>query len=293
MKKFLTKILFALLLFAILVIGVFFAILDKSGTTNHYGNKHVFVWGDSQMSYGLDVDLLGKLIKESPKTSANLGRGVYDFLVCEKEIPEFAQVVASFSECALLRNPMSDYNRTGMELSSLKELFQSGCPLLECIKIVGINSHRTHINYRAFVDEHYLFAYSDTLDCTKEPLDVWPPMFEEKKEWFSWKAKAYEKGLKNLHEKGVRMVLVQLPFETQLESIANGSTNRHLSDSLKWALIKEFDMQYDTIVLKSDSLLMHDLSHLNEVGARLLTLDLADILQKDTINNRFLTVVIE
>ena len=51
-------------------------------------------------------------------------------------------------------------------------------------------------------------------------------------------------------------------------------------------------MKYDTIVIHSDSLLMHDLSHMNEVGARMLTVEIADILKNDTLNNHFIEVKI-
>ena len=77
-----------------------------------------------------------------------------------------------------------------------------------------------------------------------------------------------------------------------MESFACNSINRHLTDSLKEVLIKDYALKYEEIVLDSDSLLMHDLSHMNEVGARLATIEIADILRADTVNNYFIKVAI-
>lgn len=71
------------------------------------------------------------------------------------------------------------------------------------------------------------------------------------------------------------------------------SINYHLSDSIKQELIEKYNLEYDTIMLKSDSLLMHDLSHMNKVGARLLTHEIGKILHSDSVNNYFIEVHIK
>jgi len=88
------------------------------------------------------------------------------------------------------------------------------------------------------------------------------------------------------------MIVIQFPFDKQVESFAKESINRHLTDSLKKVIIKNYALEYDTITLSSDSLLLHDFSHMNEVGARLLTTEIAGILQNDTVNNHFIEVMI-
>ena len=163
----------------------------------------------------------------------------------------------------------------------------------EAERIFELNRRRQNINYKAFnSEEHNLYKYADSL-VYSEPLPLWHPMFEERKEWFDWKAKSYEIGLHSLFEKRSQIILIQFPFDEQVESFAKESVNRHLSDSLKTKIVKDYSMKMDTLELCSDSLLMHDLSHMNEVGARLLTAKIAEILSADTVNNRFLRVVIE
>ena len=139
---------------------------------------------------------------------------------------------------------------------------------------------------------HTMYPFADSL-AYPEPLPLWHSLFEEPKEWFPWKAKAYVTGIQSLYDKHSQIVLIQFPFDEQVELFAKKSINRQLSDSLKLEIIDRFALKHDSIVLHSDSLLMHDLSHMNEVGARLLTTEIAEILRADTVNNYFIELKIQ
>ena len=291
MKKFLLKIGFAIICFSTLLVVGYFVLhwISEKSNVCKYSNGKIFVWGDSQMYQGLDVSLLSERLEKQVLTSAGHGAGVYDFLVSEKNIQDNSVSIVSFPECALLRNPLSDNNRTGLDLSCLWNLLNNGCPLDECWRIVALNNKS--IIYSAFRTNHDLYPYVDSLVCP-EPLSGFCRMFSEEKDYFDWKAKTYYQGIQQLSEKQVQIILIQFPFEKQVEDCARNSINRHLSDSLKQVIIKNYTMEYDTITLSSDSLLMHDLSHVNEVGARLLTVEIASILQNDTVNNHYIEVMI-
>ena len=291
MRRFLKRILIAMVLFSTLIVGVFFLLRGKSKRMNMYETNCVFVWGDSQMYQGLDVTLLGDKLERQILTSAGHGSGIYDFMVSEKNIPNKAVGVMAFPECSFFREPLLDYNRMGFEIECLKEVFLSGCSVNECIRIFNLN--KKSFRYKAYSNSpHKMSPFADSL-VYPEPLPLWQSLFEEPKVWFIWKANAYSKGIQHLFDKHSQIMLIQFPFDEQVESFAKNSINRQLSDSLKFEIIDRFSMKYDTIVLHSDSLLMHDLSHMNEVGARMLTCQIADILTSDTVNNRFFTVVIE
>ena len=291
MRRFLTKILMAGAFFSSLIACVYFVLHFISMRLNTYDNDCVFVWGDSQMYQGLDVLLLSNKMGKQVLTSARHGSGMYDFLVSEKSIPNNPMCIMAFPECALLRPPMLDNNRTGFEFSSLQLLFQAGCPLDECLRIANLN--RPNICYKAFGTNHGMHPYSDNVVHPEYLIRRFCSMFTDEKEYFIWKAEAYQQCILRLFKKHSRIVLIQFPFEKQVEDCACNSINRHLTDSLKFELIDKYTMKYDTIVLHSDSLLMHDLTHLNEVGARMLTCRIADSLRKDTVNNRFFTVLIK
>lgn len=291
MSKFLKRILIAMLLFSALIVGVCFLLHFLRQKPVTYDSECVFVWGDSGMYQGLDLKLLGDKMGKQILSAAGHGSGIYDFLVSQKNIPDNAVTVVSFSEAALCRNPLSDYNRKGFEIDCLKEVFLSGCSVNECIRILNLN--KKSFRYMAFSNlPHTMYPFADSL-VYPEPLPLWHSLFEEPKDWFPWKAKAYTKGLQHLFDKHSQIILVQFPFDEQVESFAKNSINRHLSDSLKRVLIDEYALKYDSVVLHSDSLLMHDLSHMNEVGARLFTLEIAEILRSDTVNNYFIEVMIQ
>lgn len=291
MRRFLKKIIIATVLFSSLIVGVYFLLHLMFQKPIRYNNNCVFVWGDSQMYYGFDVNLFGDKTSKQVLTSAHRGSGIYDFLVSEKNIPNNFVCIVSFPECALLRKPSSDYNRTGYELSCLQMLFLAGCPKQECLRIEKLN--RRNMVYQAFGNNHHLIAYADSLVCEREPISFWHSFFEERNEWFKWKAQSYKEGIQNLSNKQSQIILIQFPFNEQIESFVQSSINRHLTDSLKFELIDKYTMKHDTIILYSDSLLMHDLSHLNEVGARMITVEIADILANDTHNNHFIEVRIQ
>jgi hypothetical protein len=289
MKKFFLKIGFAILCFSSLIVGVYFFFFVLLKNVVDYDNDCVFVWGDSQMYRGLDVSLLNNRLNKQVLSSAGNGEGIYDFLVSGKNIPNNSTCIVSFPECALLRDPTLDYDRIGFELSCIQILFQAGCPINDCLRI--INWNRGNISYKTFDRSHILFPYSDRIGYP-EPLSGFCHMFSEEKDYFSWKARAYHKGIHHLLEKQVQVILVHFPLEKQVEDCAQNSTNRHLTDSLKQVIIENYAFEYNTITLSSDSLLMYDLSHMNEVGARLLTTEIAGILQNDTVNNHFIEVSI-
>ena len=294
MKKFLLKIGFAVVFFSVLIASQYFVLHDMSEELNarNIGNGQVFVWGDSQMFHGLDVLLLENYIEKRVLTSAHSGSGIYDFLVSEKNIPDNSTCVVSFSECALLRNPRTDYNRNGHELSCLQILLHAGCSMQECLRIEKLN--RRAINYNAFNAKHKLIAYKDSIRISeKENIPFWHHFFEENKEWFSWKASSYKEGVQHLYDKHSQIILVQFPFDKQVESFVCNSINRHLTDSLKEVLIRDYALNYEEVVLVSDSLLMYDLSHMNKVGARLATTKISEILRADTVNNYIIKVMIQ
>ena len=278
-----------MVLFSFLIVGACFILHFIRQKPVTYDRECVFVWGDSQMYQGLDVSLLGNKLEKQVLTSANHGSGIYDFLVSQKSIPDNAMTIVSFPEGALFRNPLSDNNRKGFEIECLQELYSSGCPVNECIRIFSLN--KKSFQYKAFSNSpHTMYPFADSL-VYPEPLSLWHSLFEKPKDWFLWKAKSYSRGIQNLFDKHSQIILIQFPFDEQVETFAHNSINRHLSDSLKRVLIDEYAMKHDTIVLHSDSLLMHDLSHLNEVGAKMVTVEIANIIQNDSVYNHFVEVM--
>lgn len=227
----------------------------------------VFVWGDSQMYQGLAIDQLSDSIGQEVYSSSCHGAGVYDFLVFVDKIPDSASVIISFPECALYRDPRSDNNRSGMNYYALKTLYHSGYPAKELQKIAKTNNYRS---VNIFTNNpSYLYAYADSI-VYPEPLEGFVKMFSKTDGYISHKIEAYMSGVETLSEKGCRLCLISFPFDQSLESLILTSRNRVRSDSVA-SIIKKYELNEIQIHFQSDSLIMHDLSHMNEVCARKLT----------------------
>lgn len=240
----------------------------------------VYVWGDSQMYQGLDIQYLSALLQTPVLSSALHGNGVYDFLVSAECIPPQSTCIIALPECALYRSPNSDRNRTGLSFSSLWRLYEYGCSYEECYRI-AIKNHKPY--YNPFSASNDLYEYAPKI-VYSEPLDGFCDMFNRKNNYAQWKQKAFISGLTYLKKKKCRLVLIQFPFYDEVEKCAQDSYNRGLTNKLKQQLIKEHRLEVYNIKLESDSLLMHDLSHMNELGAKLVTNKTSKIIQSSTSN---------
>ena len=248
---------------------------------NSQKSESVYVWGDSQMYQGLDIQSLSALLQSPVLSSALHGNGVYDFLVSAECIPPQSTCIIALPECALYRKPDSDSNRTGLSFSSLWKLYEYGCPYEECYRIANLNSHKLY--YNPFSTNNDLYEYAPKI-VYSESLDGFCGMFNKKNNYAQWKQKAFISGLNYLKKKKCRLVLIQFPFYDEVEECAQGSYNRGLTNKLKQQLTKEHRLVVYNIKLESDSLLMHDLSHMNELGAKLVTNKTSKIIQSSTSN---------
>lgn len=287
MKKFILKI-FEFIL-------IVFSLLSAIYWTGMYLSQHkqkmnaVYVWGDSQMYQGLDLKTFSSQIDRTVLSSAEHGNGIYDFLVTIDCIRPQSTCIIALPECALYRNPLSDSNRTGLSAEALFTLLYSGYPIKECLRIASLN--RNNFYYKPFSSTNGLYEYASEI-VYAEPLNLFCKMFNKPTEYSFWKQKAYVSGLQKLVDMNCRIILVQFPFEKQVEVCAKESVNRLKTDSLVANVCEKYDISVSNVTLQSDSVLMHDLSHLNCIGARLVTNHVSTIFN-ETNNNILIRFTIQ
>ncbi|MBQ3945306.1 MAG: hypothetical protein II670_06815 [Alphaproteobacteria bacterium] len=287
MKGFVRKIVWFVLLLIVPMAAIYVVCYFQK--EKKYSVDTIYVWGDSQMVQGLDLTLVSSCLSRQVLSSARHAGGVYDFLVSIEHIPESSTCIIEFPESAFFRTPRLDYNRTGLELHSLWSMIQVNAPLQECIRIFILNRSRMFSCQNVFSSNHTLYPFVSELQYP-QPLSRFYYLFNIKSVDSDWKIATYEYGLSQLNKKGCRIVFIQFPFEKQVEQYAKQSVNRILSERVKNRLLDEFTIVTDTISLPNDSLQMYDLSHLNEVGARHVALEVAKAMQQDTVCNRFFFV---
>lgn len=284
MKKFLIQIpiisfILICISLAIYTIGIYISQYDQK-------TDAVYVWGDSQMYQGLDILSLSTELQLPILSSARHGSGIYDFLISAECIPSQSTCIIALPECALYRTPDADYNQTGFSFTSIWKLYECGCPFEEYYRIANLN--RNKLYYEPFSTSNQLYEYASKIVCP-EPLNGFCEMFNKETDFSQWKQKAYKYGLSNLANKKCRLILIQFPFHEQVEECAQGSYNRNMTDNLRKELVAQYRLEVHQVKLESDSLLMHDLSHLNEIGARLVTNHVSEIIRSSK-NNLFIKI---
>lgn len=104
MKKFLYN-LACFCLPIILVVVCYFVYYQHSNSLYNKveSTDAIYIWGDSQLKAGLDLQLISKLTNKKVYSAAGGGSGVYDFLVFIEHIPDDSRVILPISNFALMR----------------------------------------------------------------------------------------------------------------------------------------------------------------------------------------------
>ena len=238
----------------------------------------IYVWGDSRMYWGVDIELLEQLTGQYVVCTAQEGASVYDMMVFVNRVPEQSTCIIGYSDCVLFRNHESDYNRSGCDWRALAEMgWYTDYRMSELYGIAKLNTWKPK---QLETETHDYFAYADTV-VTPEPWEGWYAMYTNEYPHFPSKGICYERAIQRLLDKQCKVILLDLPGYPEMERLAGeGTKNRHLSDSLRARIIEEYALPVETITIHSDSLLYYDLSHLNERGAALLTEQLSNHIDK-------------
>lgn len=258
--------------FAFLLIGSYIGYYAYLMHQTRLPQADIYAWGDSRMYWGLNIELLEKLIGKRVLTTAQEGASVYDMLVFADKVPEKSICILGYSECVLFRFHESDYNRSGCDWNVLMHLaLHTNYTLKELYGIAKLNKWEPK---QITTDSHAYFENADTI-CTPEPWSGWYKMYTDTYPRFNAKGICYEMAIKKLFDKECTVILLDLPGYPEMERLAaTNSPNRHLSDSLINRLCSEYEIPMDSIDIMCDSLLYYDLSHLNERGSIALTKEL-------------------
>ncbi len=217
------------------------------------------------------------------KTTAAHGAGVYDFLVFANNVPNNTNCVVGFSQCCLLRSKAHDNNRSGIDVKMLKELRKHNYSTKEIFNITKNN--RLGFMIRAFNRPHPQYEYCDSI-IHAEPLSGFVNLYDKEPSYFIDKVDLYKTGLDILMNKHCNLTIVEFPYYSELFEVSSASPYKDVIDSVRQDICDKYSNgRLDTIYIDdSDSLLMHDLTHLNEVGSRRFTEVLCNYL--DTCNVR-------
>lgn len=266
---------------SIVIAGIFtLNLLTADHSTNDCSN--IYIWGDSQTFQGIDIDLLQKLTRRKILSSALHGSGVYDFLVFTEKVPDSCFCIVGYSQCCLLRKKELDNNRSGCNWSALKILHDNNYDNDELLTIMRSNNQfmQKHI----FHNSCRLYAYNDTL-VYSEPLSGFECLYSNEPLYYNDKYRVFVTGLNNLLQKQCSVILVEFPYYSEVANIYfNSPYRKHIDNDIHNVANKYCGEKVDSIYINDkDSLLMHDLSHLNEVGSRRVTQKIVEFINMNKI----------
>lgn len=262
MRKFIVKTLLFVLSFLIIYVLLYFTI-NLCYNTKEPSNS-LFIWGDSQTYQGIDLSVLKERTNKKIYTAAHHGAGVYDFLVFCETVPSYSDVIISISKPVQLRRKDKDRNLSGISLFAIKKLLENNYSLKEVFQILKKNRKPSKI----FLTKTKQYSYEDSINI-KEPIELFESIYSSIPLYMPDKQNIYLEGFKKLTNKKCKFYLITFPYHEILSQIEfNSPVKNHTDAFLEKVQIKTNCYQRDSLILKTDKQVMHDLTHLNCYGAK-------------------------
>lgn len=266
MKKFLIKLTFLGLIFP-LSIAVTLILINVNSNNISNADKPIFIWGDSQTYQGLNLKILQTELNRNIYSAAIHGAGIYDFLIFTEKVPDSSEVIIAISKLVQLRRKERDRNKSGLSLFALKALSINNYSNNEILSIIKRNIKPPKL----FSSKSSLYKYSDSITMYP-PVSSLEMVYKEIPIYLSDKQELYIKGITNLKYKGCKITFIEFPYHQKLINIEKKSVVFYETESFKGRISRIFnDFEIDSIYIEKDGQIMHDLTHLNELGASILS----------------------
>lgn len=246
----------------LLFITLYFISTPKS----YNKDNAIFIWGDSQTYQGIDISQLSDKTGYDIYSSAVHGAGVYDFIVFTELVPDSSICIIGYSQCCLLRKKESDYNRSGVNYPAIEILNENKYGLSEIITILQNNNF---LQKDIFKKKSTLYPYCDII-ITPEPIEGFRKMYAYEPVFYNDKYNIYKKGIKKLIDKECKIIIIAFPYYNEVATFYKSSSYRqHIDKDIELLATEYSNNKIDTLYINdSDTLLMHDLTHFNEIGAK-------------------------
>jgi hypothetical protein len=239
--------------------------------------KGLFIWGDSQVYRGIDLEVLEKKNNVTIYSSAIHGAGVYDFLIFTEKVPKNSRVIIALSRPTQIRPKQLDYNRSGLSLSALEILYTNNYRFSELNQIIQNNKSIVNI----FKNRSELFKYNDSI-VYLEPMSRLIKAHKQIPDFLLDKQEIYLTGIKNLNSKGCNIIFMEFPYHPNLAKLEAKSKIKKETEKFKQKVFHLYSkIKLDSLDLNNDRQKMHDLTHLNQEGAKEVSIFLSPILKQN------------
>lgn len=233
-------------------------------------NNNIYIWGDSQAYQGVILSDLARITNKDVLSAATHGAGVYDLLVFANRVPSQSICIVSYSQCCLLRRKSADFNGSGVDIEALYSLYNQHYTIKELFQICTNNYFSKKCIFR--IEDSNLYDYLPYI-IYPEPLSGFEKMYQTIPAFYNDKYDLFCQALQIMKCKQCQIILIAFPYyETTCEVYKQSPFSDILDqDILQASNILNVD-KIDTLYFNDmDSLCMHDLTHLNNVGAQRTT----------------------
>ncbi|WP_298346874.1 hypothetical protein [uncultured Algibacter sp.] len=268
MKRFLKEIIF----FTIILIVSYTIIYNltsyffcKTDTSNS-----IYLYGDSQMFQGIDLNYLKDRTQANIYSAARHGAGIYDFLFFTEKVPTNSKIILSISEHSQIRPPKNEANTSPIHLKSMIELYNFNYSIHGFKNILSRGIKFPNSYY--FKTSHKLYPVENSINYHTSLSSFFNRYSTITKERLLDKQDMYLKGLEKLISKNCDITFIEFPYHKALQNIEERTRyNKYFNLFRDNILKKNSNFEMDTLKLESKKNIMYDYTHLNELGARILT----------------------
>ena len=271
MNRFLFKIIF----FSIVLVIVYLIYYFIGSIGNKIDQSYDFyIWGDSQTSQGLDLNVLNKSTNLKYYSMAVHGASLYDFSCFVNLVPERSKVIIGISSTIFLRTDTLEYNRTNLDFNALKLAMLSGFSF-NYLKDIVLKNLKPKGNFPFNSRKKYIGSFIDVNqgELIKENFSLGINSIEIRKKYFQFI-------IEELRRKKCAIVLINIPQSNILKNI---ESHYEYSAFIKEALngvIDGYDLQYNiTMSFSEDD--FYDITHLNQNGSIILSERIGDFINSN------------
>ena len=237
----------------------------------------LFIWGDSQAYFGLDLNLIEDQTGFKVYSAAKKAASVYDLLYFSEMTTKKSSVIITISKPCLLRDYVKDRNESGLSFSAIYKLLENNYSKKEILRII-----KNNLIFKRLYNNIELDPQNNNVYITDEMRLRFKRYYNQDEAIVNSKLTIYFNAIRNLKEKQCKISFIQFPYHDDLCAIEEESLHQNLNNDLLEGINLLFpDCSLVDIHIDNSQHLMRDLTHLNALGARMVSSELCKYLNND------------
>ena len=125
-----------------------------------------------------------------------------------------------------------------------------------------------------------MYKYNDTI-VLNEPIELFEKIYDKIPSYLSEKQNLYKIGIAKLRDKQCNIIFIDFPYHSLLKVVENKSlVKKRTTDFSNYIINSSNKIKIDTLILNTKNQVMHDLTHLNDFGAKQVSIYISKEISK-------------